>query len=112
MLGERKALFEQELAQRQAEFEMQLKLKEAEHAMGIKSAEAEQKTELAKTEQEETDVKPSLAKIESALQEAIEHLNAPAEIIRDAKGGIAGVKKGKSTRSIIRGPDGAIAGLQ
>lgn len=45
-------------------------------------------------------------------QQVIEQINAPAEVIRDENGKIAGVRRGAVVRVLQRGPDGRVMGVQ
>lgn len=53
-----------------------------------------------------------LAPVHGAIQQVMEHLSAPVEIVRDQVGRAVGVKRGESVRQIKRGPDGRAIGVQ
>ncbi|MGL4651818.1 MAG: portal protein, partial [Caldilineaceae bacterium] len=54
------------------------------------------------------DIGPS----QQSLQELLDQMNAPAEIVRGPDGRAVGIKKGAVVRQIQRGPDGRAIGVQ
>lgn len=50
--------------------------------------------------------------LKGVVGEIVDEMAAPAELIRGKDGKPAGIRKGKRTRSISRGADGAISGMQ
>ena len=72
----------------------------------------EQQMQMASMSQEKSE-KPDadIAGMQKTIAELMEHINAPAEIVRGPDGRAAGIRKGSVTKSIKRGPDGRAMGV-
>lgn len=99
------------------EKEMQVRAAEGQQSLALKKAEGEQALALKEREMDQstTGVDPKalslLQQVARQLDDAIQEMNAPAEIVRGADGRAAGVKRGSRVRMIIRGEDGRAAGI-
>jgi len=70
---------------------------------------AKQQAELGADKQAAKDA--GMAEIKSSLKEIGDHLNTPAEVVRDEGGKAIAIKKGKTVRAIKRDDDGRVTGV-